>query len=663
MSTKMATNNYIGLVLDDKYRLTNLLGQGGMGAVYCGEHLVLKKKVAIKFLQQGFGMEEQLVKRFYREAQAAAAIGHEGIIDVMDVGVAPSNEPYLVMEYLEGESLGQLLSRSTPLSVPAACAVMVPALQALHAAHSKGIVHRDLKPENIFLCYANGKPPRIKLIDFGISKIMAAPENEKLTQTGSIIGTPAYMSPEQARGNSNLDHRTDIFSMGVIFYQMVTGKLPFPGESSTDILVKIITGDPVPPTEVIGDFSANTESIIMTALAKRPVDRYADALRFLSVLEQLPDYADGELALSSVCARVANPTCASDTPLPLAVPRIDNEMISGSIGGASGMSAQATGWTASGTRQGVASAHKKNRRRMVPVLVAVILLLLIVGGATIFIMRTSDAVPVQTPVQNAVDEKLAVKRPREILIATRPDGAAVLIEGARVGDTPVKVTVNGDTNVLIQKDGFAPQAVLLSPASDPNLIVQLIPLNDRAQPDGGKLIGAVGGDGATEEKMSAVADGEGDENTAATAISDGRPRPSPGRSKSNVESTPRRNTSSAESASSSASVGTVPGRVIEDPPGHSPSGAGEVAASPSDAAAQSPQKRVSYDNMRDLKSDYRAGLVTKAEYKVHQLRIRALRQVEYDAQKKLYRDGKITKAEYEYRVEQIHARYEGKLKL
>ena len=657
----MAKNNYIGLILDDKYRLTNLLGQGGMGAVYCGEHLVLKKKVAIKFLQPGFGMEEQLVKRFYREAQAAAAIGHEGIIDVMDVGVAPSNEPYLVMEYLEGESLGQLLSRSTSLSIPAACAVMAPALQALHAAHTKGIVHRDLKPENIFLCYTNGKPPRIKLIDFGISKIMAAPENEKLTQTGSIIGTPAYMSPEQARGNSNVDHRTDIFSMGVIFYQMVTGKLPFPGESSTDILVKIITGDPVPPTEVISDFSANTESIIMTALAKNPVDRYADALRFLSVLEQLPGYADGQSALTSACARVANPTCASDTPLPSAVSRIENEMISGSVGGTSGMSVRTAGWTASGTRQGVASANE-NRRRAVPVLVAVILLLLIVGGATIFLMRTSDAVSVQTPVQNPRDEKLAPKGPREILIATRPDGAAVLIEGARVGDTPVKVTVNGDTNVLIQKDGFAPQAVLLSPASDPNLIVQLIPLNDGAQRDAEKSIGDMGEQGATEEKVSVAAEGGGGEKTAATAISDDTTRLSPGRSRPSAESTSKRNTSSAANASSTEPPSTATGQGGDLPSsGHSANDAGEAAASPSDAAVRTPQKRTGYDNMRDLKSDYRAGLVTKAEYKVHQLRIRALRQVEYDEQKKLYRDGKITKAEYEYRVEQIHAKYEGKL--
>ena len=212
---------YEGSVLNNKYRLIRLLGKGGMGAVYLGQHIIIGKSVAVKFLHAEFAAKKEVVKRFYREAQAAAAIGHDNIIDVLDVGISDTGEPYLVMEYLEGESLAALIQRKGVLDLSCACGIMEPVLQALFAAHSKGIVHRDLKPENIFLAHRPGGVPKIKLIDFGISKVTQAGSGEKLTQTGSVMGTPAYMSPEQARGSSDLDHRADIYSTGVILYEML----------------------------------------------------------------------------------------------------------------------------------------------------------------------------------------------------------------------------------------------------------------------------------------------------------------------------------------------------------------------------------------------------------------------------------------------------------
>jgi serine/threonine protein kinase len=225
-------------LLDGRYRIVRLLGEGGMGAVYLASHVGLGRDVAIKFLHAEFISREDIVGRFRREAQAAAAIRHKNIIEVFDVGMSPQGEPFLVMEYLEGESLAGLLKRVGPLSLGAACAVMEPTLQALQAAHRKGIVHRDLKPDNIFLAYQEGEPPVVKIIDFGISKFTQGDPDKWRTRTGAVMGTPAYMSPEQARGSASLDHRTDLYSMGTILFEMLTGGLPYAGTNFAEYSVR-----------------------------------------------------------------------------------------------------------------------------------------------------------------------------------------------------------------------------------------------------------------------------------------------------------------------------------------------------------------------------------------------------------------------------------------
>jgi serine/threonine-protein kinase len=233
-----------GALLDGRYRIVRLLGEGGMGSVYLASHVGLGRDVAIKFLHADLASRDEMVGRFHREAQAAAAIRHKNIIEVFDVGMSPQGEPFLVMEYLEGESLAGLLKRAGPLNLGAACAVMEPTLQALQAAHRKGIIHRDLKPDNIFLAHQQGEPPVVKIIDFGISKFTQGEIDKWRTKTGSILGTPAYMSPEQARGSAGLDHRTDIYSMGTIFFEMLTGALPFAGNNFAEYLSAMLIEDP-----------------------------------------------------------------------------------------------------------------------------------------------------------------------------------------------------------------------------------------------------------------------------------------------------------------------------------------------------------------------------------------------------------------------------------
>ena len=285
-------------LLDGRYRIVRLLGEGGMGAVYLASHVGLGRDVAIKFLHAEFISREDIVGRFRREAQAAAAIRHKNIIEVFDVGVSPQGEPFLVMEYLEGESLAGLLKRVGPLSLGAACAVMEPVLQALQAAHRKGIVHRDLKPDNIFLAYQEGEPPVVKIIDFGISKFTQGDPDKWRTRTGAVMGTPAYMSPEQARGSAGLDHRTDLYSMGTILFEMLTGALPYAGTNFAEYLAAMLVDEPRAPQSVYADFPSEAEPIVLKALAKNPDQRFQNATEMLDALTALPSYDAGKERLS-----------------------------------------------------------------------------------------------------------------------------------------------------------------------------------------------------------------------------------------------------------------------------------------------------------------------------------------------------------------------------
>lgn len=273
----MARTDYTGTILNDKYKLIELIGEGGMGAVYRGEHLSMGKLVAIKLLHPGLNANPEVVKRFYREAQAAAAIRHSNIIDVVDLGVSTEGDPYLVMEYLEGEGLADHLMRTGPMDLPSACGILESALCALAAAHEQGIVHRDLKPDNIFLVHRPGEDLTIKLIDFGISKFLAMPDQTKLTQDGSMLGTPAYMSPEQARGLDEVDHRTDLYSMGVILFEMLTGGLPFTGKNYSELLINMLTEEPRDPFSVHEGFPEAARPILERALSKDPAMRYQSA--------------------------------------------------------------------------------------------------------------------------------------------------------------------------------------------------------------------------------------------------------------------------------------------------------------------------------------------------------------------------------------------------
>ncbi len=275
-----------GVVLDGKYELIRKIGEGGMGSVYEANHKLIGRKLAVKFLHPQYASSEEVVTRFQREAQAAAQIGHENIIEVTDMGTDDDDSPYLVMEFLKGCDVKQLIEAEGVQTPKRTAHIMVQALNALQAAHDVGIIHRDLKPENIYLIEKGGNPDYVKLLDFGISKFRALETDgvKGLTQTGTVLGTPHYMSPEQARGEQDLTPRSDIYAMGIILYQMLTGELPFDAPNYNALLIKILTEEPDPPNHLNPDLPEDLVKTIETAMARAAMDRFESCDDFRSHL-------------------------------------------------------------------------------------------------------------------------------------------------------------------------------------------------------------------------------------------------------------------------------------------------------------------------------------------------------------------------------------------
>jgi serine/threonine-protein kinase len=265
------------------YEIKSKLGEGGMGAVYLGEHPLIGKKVAIKVLLEEFATNEEVVTRFFNEAKAVNDIGHQNIVDISDFGKVPSDEGgemvYFVMELLNGESLADRIKRQ-PLNAEETRHVIDQCCDALAASHAKGIVHRDLKPDNIFLCVRGHDKLFVKILDFGIAKLTGAGGASSKTRTGTVIGTPYYMSPEQCAGRGQIDHRSDIYSLGCVMYELVTGNLPFPGEGFGDVLVAHLTRDPPKPSEVKPGVDPVLENAILTAIKKDREQRFPSMVEF-----------------------------------------------------------------------------------------------------------------------------------------------------------------------------------------------------------------------------------------------------------------------------------------------------------------------------------------------------------------------------------------------
>jgi tRNA A-37 threonylcarbamoyl transferase component Bud32 len=413
----------IGQVLDGRYRIESLLGEGGMGIVYKAVHTALNKPLAIKVLRQEVSKNEQIVARFKQEAQSASQIGNQHIIDISDFGALPDGSTYFVMEFLNGRSLTGALEqgRFTPERT---IYIAKQLCKALGAAHEIGIVHRDMKPDNVQLVQRGDDEDFVKVLDFGIAKVGGT--QSKLTQAGQVFGTPHYMSPEQCAGTA-VDHRTDIYAVGVMLYEMATGKVPFDADHLMGILTKHLYENPIPPHELPPPVNVPPamEAVILKCLAKKPEQRYSSMSELLDDLEAL----ERGLTPKAVVDQVERSTLHGQT---------------GSPGDSPGR-----------VTVGLGQPEIPGRRSLLPVLLGGVLL--IGGGVAVFalmnhssgdaanLVKPAAAAPMPepaptpgaAPAPSPAPLPAQPPQPAQITIHSEPEGAEVYRGDALLGNTPV----------------------------------------------------------------------------------------------------------------------------------------------------------------------------------------------------------------------------------
>jgi serine/threonine-protein kinase len=441
------------------YRVIKELGRGGMGAVYLAEHTLIGKKVAAKILLPQLSRDPEIVNRFFNEARAATQIRHPGIVEIFDFGQHESGCAYLVMEYLEGETLSMKLQREGGrLSHPWLIEVARQVASALRAAHEKGIVHRDLKPDNVFVVPDPDMPlgVRIKVLDFGIAKLSGDGDGSMKTRTGAVMGTPAYMSPEQCRGAGRVDARSDIYSLGCMMFEMGCGRIPFIGEGPGDVIGAHIFA-PVPQP----DFTGPLADLIVRSLQKTPDQRPQSMTEVLSTLESIG---------------VARQSGRQQPVAPAVVATHDEKTMSGrpstTLGGSAGEVSEvrpqprSLGWIA-------------------PAAITVVAVLG-VGGYVMFmrpqpaavVAAKTDSPPTETVDPPPVKVDPAPEKNVHLSIDSQPSGADVyrVADGVRIGKTPLTEDVqrgNGEALYLLKLHGYRDSRVSLGIDHDVNKIVAL----------------------------------------------------------------------------------------------------------------------------------------------------------------------------------------------
>ncbi len=357
-------SDLVGQVVADRYHVVKKLGEGGMGQVYLAEHVKMGRRSAIKVMNPSMVHDPDAVARFNREASNASRITHPNVCAIYDFGETPDGLIYLAMEFIEGEPLTDLIEREGALPVPRAAAIFLQTADALQAAHDLGIVHRDLKPDNIMLSRRKGGGDTVKVVDFGIAKAVGGDEaGQKVTKTGLVVGTPEFMSPEQLSGDT-LDGRSDLYSLALVLYRMLSGKLPFEATSVQETMIKRLTDDPTTLAEARPDlsFPPGLQPVFDTALARTPAERYQSVTKF-----------------------AADVAAVTGQPIATAVPHTR------SMADTDGKT-QLLDTTAGGATQRISAKHAApaNKRSLIPV-VAGVVVILAGGGAWVALNGGSRA--------------------------------------------------------------------------------------------------------------------------------------------------------------------------------------------------------------------------------------------------------------------------------
>ena len=387
----------IGTVLGGKYRIVRKLGEGGMGAVYAAVQEPLGRKVAVKVLLPVLARDATLVGRFQREAELAASLGHPNIVQVTDFGV-DDGSAFLVMDLLDGESLGGLLERETTLAPSRVCFIAAQVLSALEAAHARGVVHRDLKPDNVYLTSVSGVADLVKLLDFGIARLTEGDGDQKMTATGQVLGTPAYMSPEQARGKP-VDARSDLYALGVVMYEALSGRMPVNGSNYHELMFAIVGETPTPLAQLVPGLDPTLIAVVERAMAKDPNSRYASAAEMRAALDALgPLQASSPARVPSMPppTRDVSAVAMAATITPEAMPALASmatPVVSSAPAGAAGSSGSASSAAhvtpaavTPAAVPAVMSSPPPARRSVVP-WIAGLLVLAAIGGGLAFWLR------------------------------------------------------------------------------------------------------------------------------------------------------------------------------------------------------------------------------------------------------------------------------------
>jgi serine/threonine-protein kinase len=503
----------VGKVLADRYRIVRKLGEGGMGEVYEAQHVYIEKKFAIKLLRTEIMSNQEAVTRFQQEARAASAIGHENIVEIDDFGRLPDGRAYLAMEYLEGVALAD--AAKEPLTIPRAVEVMRQVCTGLAAAHEKNIIHRDMKPENVFLVHRQGREVA-KILDFGIAKVSGHDNTApNLTRTGTIFGTPHYMSPEQALGK-HLDKRTDVYSVGVIMYEIFTGAVPFRGDSFMAILTQHITATPARPRDVAPgrNIPEEVENAILKAMSKEPDGRFANMVEMANELARIQmalggapaqpqrtgGYQPTLLAADVLAARSHNAMAAAGsqaamprtgTPAPRTAAPVPRTV-------APVQAAQSVAAQPAYVEPPIIDASPPKKKSSVGLILAISGVALAAAGGgggyyyyTHFMNKPAPVVTNPPPVQKdppPVVQKPAVKDPEKsgeppavvtkpkvvVLLDTRPQGASIIRDGQHIDETPANVEVAEGERVTFElhRDGSRDEEVVVD-GSKKKVIVTL----------------------------------------------------------------------------------------------------------------------------------------------------------------------------------------------
>jgi eukaryotic-like serine/threonine-protein kinase len=476
------------------YMLTAKLGEGGMGIVYLAEHPVIGRKVAMKAIHPELSRNPEVVSRFVTEAKSVNQIGNEHIVDIHDFGNTPDGEFYFIMEFLQGDALVDRLKRSAPLEVVRALAIAAQVADALGASHQHGIIHRDLKPENIFLITKGHVVDFVKVLDFGLAKLTQGDEKvSHKTRTGSVMGTPYYMSPEQCEGKANIDHRADIYSLGVILFEMLTGKVPFGGEGYGEIIVKHITA-PVPSPRAINPrLPPSVESIILRALAKPREDRFQTMDEFAAALLDPEGYAASAPAHTAHTPDIVS-TAIMDSPGAVPNGRADS-VVSGQVlfgnsnteMGALSVPLPSTFRHAVGELTEEEAGLRKTRKTG---LVIAAITAAAVAGLTIFFSQQGSTNPA-SPDKTATLAPPTTPKIVKLSFKSDPAGAAVLRKDTneQIGVTPFTVELPASqtsVDFLFKKDSFGDKIETFIPAESGQLAVAMSapPAQVPSQPGG-----------------------------------------------------------------------------------------------------------------------------------------------------------------------------------